>query len=113
MDPQQTSCLNALAPYLALSSSANSAPAAATCVSQAIGAPNTYVFAELLSRPNIQALRNAERQYSIWLEVLEVFSWGTWKDYQCEELLHYTNLQLTLKKQRQAFQNSPKHKQRN
>ena len=97
MDPQQISSLNALAPYLALSSSANSPSAAATCISQAIGAPNTYIFAELLSKPNIQALRNAGPQHSIWLKVLEIFSWGTWRDYQCEKaLLPYSFQQLTL-----------------
>ena len=84
MDPLQTAALNALAPYLALCASANSPAAAATCISQAISVPNTYIFAELLSKPNIQALRSADLQYARWLRVLEIFSWGTWLDYQCE-----------------------------
>ena len=84
MDPLQTAALNALAPYLALCASANSPAAASTCISQAISAPNTYVFAELLSNPNIQALRSADLQHARWLRVLEIFSWGTWSDYQCE-----------------------------
>ncbi|KAI4156070.1 MAG: hypothetical protein LQ340_000558, partial [Diploschistes diacapsis] len=82
MDPQQTAALNALEPFIALSSSATSSRAAAELISQAVGAPNTYVFAELLQTPNIQALRNAEAQHARWLRLLEIFCWGTWADYQ-------------------------------
>jgi COP9 signalosome complex subunit 7 len=87
MDPQQTVALNALAPYLALSTSAGSPRAASDLIAQAISAPNTFIFAELLSTPNIQALRNAEPQSSRWLRVLEIFCWGTWSDYSCKEEL--------------------------
>ena len=85
MDPQQTAALNALAPFIALSTSATSARAAADLISQAISAPNTYVFAELLQTPNIQSLRNAEQRYARWLRALEIFSWGTWEEYQGEQ----------------------------
>ncbi|KAF2839307.1 hypothetical protein M501DRAFT_1011170 [Patellaria atrata CBS 101060] len=77
---EQTRALNALEPFLALSKTANSPRAAADLITQATGAPNTYVFAELLQTPNIQGLRD-NSQYSGYLKLLEIFSWGTWGDY--------------------------------
>ena len=88
MDSQQTAALNALAPFAALSTSATSPRAAADLISQATSAPNTYVFAELLQTPNIQALRSAETQYARWLRALEIFSWGTWSEYQGKQTPH-------------------------
>ena len=82
MDPLQSSALDALAPFLALASSATSPRAAADLISQAVAAPQTYVFAELLQTPNIQALHEAEEQWSRWLRVLEIFCWGTFAEYQ-------------------------------
>lgn len=79
---EQTRALNALEPFLALSKSANSPRAAADLVAQATSAPNTYVFAELLQTPNIQALRQSP-DYASYLTLLEIFAWGTWEDYQC------------------------------
>ncbi|KAJ9658194.1 hypothetical protein H2201_007867, partial [Coniosporium apollinis] len=78
---EQTRALNALEPFLALSKSANSPRAAADLVAQATSAPNTYVFAELLQTPNIQALRQSP-DYASYLTLLEIFAWGTWEDYQ-------------------------------
>ena len=83
MDPNQTSALNALAPFLALAPSATSPRAAADLISRATSAPNTYVFAELLQTRQIQALRTAEPQWARWLRALELFCWGTWSEYQC------------------------------
>lgn len=77
---EQTRALNALEPFLALSKSANSPRAAADLVTQATSAPNTYVFAELLQAPTIQALRDSP-EYQGHLRLLEVFAWGTWQDY--------------------------------
>ncbi|KAF2189184.1 hypothetical protein K469DRAFT_723943 [Zopfia rhizophila CBS 207.26] len=78
---EQARALNALEPFLALSKTANSPRAAADLVTQATSAPNTYVFAELLQTPNIQALRNSE-EFSPYLTLLEIFAWGTWEDYK-------------------------------
>ena len=78
---EQTRALNALEPFLALSKSANSPRAAADLVTQATSAPHTYVFAELLQTPNIQALRQSS-EYAPYLTLLEIFSWGTWADYK-------------------------------
>jgi hypothetical protein len=81
-DPLQTSALNALAPFLALAPSATSPRAAADLIGQAIAAPGTYVFAELLSTPNIHALSSAEAPFQRWYAALEIFCWGTWGEYQ-------------------------------
>ena len=78
---EQTRALNALEPFLALSKSATSPRAASDLVVQATSAPNTYVFAELLQTPNIQALRSSE-EYAPYLTLLEIFAWGTWEDYK-------------------------------
>lgn len=79
--------MNALAPFLALSKSANSPRAAADLVTQATSAQNTYVFAELLQTSTIQALRN-DGQYSGHYKLLEMFAWGTWQDYQGQSIHH-------------------------
>ncbi|KAL6713892.1 hypothetical protein ACLMJK_008386 [Lecanora helva] len=81
MDQTQQKALNALEPYILLSKSANSPRAAADLVQQATSAPNTYVFAELLQTPNIQALQTASEEYASYLTLLQIFAWGTWSDY--------------------------------
>ncbi|KAF2093484.1 PCI-domain-containing protein, partial [Rhizodiscina lignyota] len=78
---EQTRALNALEPFVVLSKSATSPRAASDLITQATSAPNTYVFAELLQTPNIQALRDAP-EHAKYLKLLEIFSWGTWADYQ-------------------------------
>ena len=80
----QQKALNALEPYILLSKSANSPRAAADLISQAISAPNTFVFAELLQTPNIQSLQTASEDYAPHLTLLQIFAWGTWSDYTCE-----------------------------
>ncbi|CAF9920410.1 hypothetical protein IMSHALPRED_004878 [Imshaugia aleurites] len=81
MDQTQQKALNALEPYILLSKSANSPRAAADLVTQATSAPNTFVFAELLQTPNIQALQTASKDYAHYLTLLQIFAWGTWSDY--------------------------------
>lgn len=78
---EQTRALNALEPFVVLSKSAKSPRAAADLISQATSAANTYVFAELLHTPNIQALRDSQ-EHAKSLKLLEIFAWGTWADYQ-------------------------------
>ncbi|TKA66783.1 hypothetical protein B0A55_10501 [Friedmanniomyces simplex] len=80
----QSRALNALAPYVALAKSANSPRAAADLVTQATSANNTYVFAELLQQPNVQALAGQE-QYGAFHELLKVFAWGTWESYKATQ----------------------------
>ncbi|KAF2493993.1 hypothetical protein BU16DRAFT_512194 [Lophium mytilinum] len=87
---EQTRALNALEPFLALSKSANSPRAAADLVSQATSAPNTYVFAELLQTPNMQALKQSP-EYASHLTLLEIFAWGTLADYKANASLPQLN----------------------
>lgn len=82
---EQQRALNALEPYLALSKSATSPRAAADLITQATSSPQTYVFAELLQTPNIQSLRNSTEYFS-YLQLLEIFAWGTLTDYQGEPI---------------------------
>ena len=82
---EQAQALNALAPFLALAKSATSPRAAADLVTQATSAPNTYVFAELLQQPNVQALA-ADEQYAAFHELLKFFSWGTWEQYKGKQV---------------------------
>jgi len=83
----QSRALNALAPFIALAKSANSPRAAADLIAQATSAPNTYVFAELLQQPNIQALAGHE-QHGGSYELLKIFAWGTWENYRGTADLH-------------------------
>ncbi|KAI0881537.1 uncharacterized protein GGS22DRAFT_172432 [Annulohypoxylon maeteangense] len=77
---EQTKALNALEPYLALTKSATAPRAAADLVTQATSNPNTYVFAELLQAPQIQALSQTP-EYAPYLQLLEIFSHGTYQTY--------------------------------
>ncbi|GME37323.1 hypothetical protein GTA08_BOTSDO09898 [Neofusicoccum parvum] len=86
---EQTRALNALEPFLALSKSANSPRAAVDLVTQATAAPNTYVFAELLQAPTVQALRDSP-EHQPHLRLLEIFAWGTWQDYVEKLIPHLT-----------------------
>ncbi|KAI1641379.1 hypothetical protein F4809DRAFT_586220 [Biscogniauxia mediterranea] len=77
---EQTKALNALEPFLALTKSATVPRAAADLVTQATSNPNTYVFAELLQTPQIQALSESP-DYAAHLALLEIFSHGTYTTY--------------------------------
>lgn len=79
MEQIQQRALNSLEPFVALSKSATSPRAASDLINQATSASNTYIFAELLQTPNIQALRYSE--YASHLHILEIFAWGTYQDY--------------------------------
>ena len=84
MDPAQQKALSALETYLALSKSATSPRTAVDLVAQATSHPQTFVFAELLETPNVQALRNAAPEQAAYFTLLEIFAWGTWGDYSCK-----------------------------
>jgi len=101
MDPTQQKALNALEPYILLSKSATSPRAAIDLITQATSAANTYVFAELLQTPNIQSLRTAPAEHARYYTLLEIFCWGTWKDYECiapSPRLHSTTKNLISEK---------------
>lgn len=77
---EQTKALNALEPFVALTKSATAPRAAADLIAQATSNPNTYVFSELLQAPQIQALSQSP-DYSSHLQLLEIFSYGTYANY--------------------------------
>ena len=81
MDQTQQKALNALEPYILLAKSAKAPQAATQVVVQATSAPTTFVFAELLRTPNINALRDATAEQASYHALLQIFSWGTWFDY--------------------------------
>ncbi|KAI1771945.1 hypothetical protein F4818DRAFT_184251 [Hypoxylon cercidicola] len=93
---EQTKALNALEPYLALTKSATAPRAAADLVTQATSNPNTYVFAELLQTPQIQALSQSA-DYASYLQLLEIFSYGTFATYLAAPSLPRLNDAQTLK----------------
>ncbi|KAG8533789.1 uncharacterized protein KY384_001530 [Bacidia gigantensis] len=82
MDQAQQKALNALEAHILLAKSANAPLAASQVVVQATSAPNAYVFAELLQSPNIKALQNASPENAAYFTLLQIFSWGTWQDYE-------------------------------
>ncbi|KAJ5679540.1 COP9 signalosome complex subunit 7 [Penicillium macrosclerotiorum] len=86
MDQTHSRALEALQPFIALatSNSATSPRFVANIVTNATSSPQTYVFAELLETPTIQALAapDTPAEYQAYLKLLEIFAWGTWQDYQ-------------------------------
>ncbi|KAI1871988.1 uncharacterized protein JN550_004191 [Neoarthrinium moseri] len=88
--------LNALEPFLALTKSATSTRAAADLVTRATSAQGTYVFAELLQAPQIQALAQSP-EHAPYFTQLEIFSYGTYADYTAATSLPALNEQQTLK----------------
>ncbi|KAL3476372.1 hypothetical protein BJX99DRAFT_227999 [Aspergillus californicus] len=86
MDQVHNRAMEALQPFihLANSSSATSPRYVTSIITNATSSPHTYVFAELLDRPAIQALRSRDTpaESQGYLTLLEIFAWGTWQDYQ-------------------------------
>ncbi|KAL4896731.1 hypothetical protein BDV59DRAFT_171346 [Aspergillus ambiguus] len=86
MDQAHTRAMEALQPFihLAISSNAPSPKFLSNIIANATSSPNTYVFAELLETPAIQSLRSTDTpaEFQAYLTLLEIFAWGTWKDYQ-------------------------------
>ncbi|KAE8144806.1 hypothetical protein BDV25DRAFT_85753 [Aspergillus avenaceus] len=101
MDQTHTRAMEALQPFihLANSNSATSPKFVANLITNATSSPNTYVFAELLEIQMVQALRSTDTpaEYQGYLTLLEIFSWGTWQDYQATPNLPPLNEKQTLK----------------
>ncbi|XP_050310946.1 COP9 signalosome complex subunit 7b isoform X2 [Anthonomus grandis grandis] len=68
---------NALEQFVVLAKSAKGA-ACVELVKQALEAPGVYVFGELLDSPNVADLLNTHK---IYLSTLNLFAYGTYKDY--------------------------------
>ncbi|PYH91491.1 hypothetical protein BO71DRAFT_443166 [Aspergillus ellipticus CBS 707.79] len=103
MDQIHIRALEALQPFihLANSNSATSPRFITNLITNATSSPNTYVFAELLETPAIQALRAPDTpdEYKGYLTLLEIFAWGTWQDYQATPSLPRLTAPQTLKLQ--------------
>ncbi|KAI6251458.1 COP9 signalosome complex subunit 7a [Erysiphe necator] len=99
---EQTRALNALAPYITLTKSATSPRAAADLIECATSAPNTFVFAELLEAPEIQVLANSPN-YSSYLKLLEIFSYGTYQTYCRTSSLPKLSIVQTIKLRQLSF----------
>ena len=86
MDQTHTRALEALQPFihLARSNNAGSPRFIASLITNATSSTQTYVFAELLELPTVQALRSPDTpaEFKGYLKLLEIFAWGTWQEYQ-------------------------------
>ena len=91
MDQIHARAQEALQPFihLANANSATSPRFVANIISNATSSPQTYVFAELLETPTVQSLRSKDtpEEYQGHLTLLEIYAWGTWKDYQSKYYL--------------------------
>lgn len=68
----------ALHPFVILAKSATGA-ACADLIKQATSANGAYTFTALLEAENVQKLAGTEHEPS--LNLLRIFSWGTYRDY--------------------------------
>ncbi|KAI8346290.1 hypothetical protein B0O80DRAFT_419545 [Mortierella sp. GBAus27b] len=69
-----------LEPYLALSKSAKGA-GCVQLIKDALAAPGVMVFGELLDMPNVVELKSSP-EHARYHRLLEIFSYGTYQDYQ-------------------------------
>ncbi|KAF9360880.1 hypothetical protein BGX26_007297 [Mortierella sp. AD094] len=69
-----------LEPYLALSKSAKGA-GCVQLIKDALAAPGVMVFGELLDMPNVADLKS-HPEHARYYRLLEIFSFGTYQDYQ-------------------------------
>ncbi|KAJ5504146.1 hypothetical protein N7463_007020 [Penicillium fimorum] len=101
MDQTHTRALEALQPFihLARSNNAGSPRFIANLITNATSNTQTYVFAELLELPTVQALRSPDTpaEFKSYLKLLEIFAWGTWQEYQATPNLPELNAEQTLK----------------
>ncbi|KIW15033.1 hypothetical protein PV08_07820 [Exophiala spinifera] len=82
MDQSQTKALACLQPFVHVANTTkNPSPRfVAELIKSTISAPGTYIFTELLQTPACQSLRGTDLES--WLTLLEIFSWGTYEEYQ-------------------------------
>ncbi|XP_060527718.1 COP9 signalosome complex subunit 7b isoform X2 [Cylas formicarius] len=72
---------NALEQFVILAKTTKGA-ACTELVKQALEAPGVYVFGELLDMPNVLEL---ESTHKVYLNTLNLFAYGTYKDYICNQ----------------------------
>ncbi|XP_076451335.1 COP9 signalosome complex subunit 7b-like [Babylonia areolata] len=73
---------NPLEPFLLLMKNAKGA-GAVSILTQALEAPNVYVFGELLDLPNVQEL--ASGSHAPFFNLLNMFAYGTYREYKAEK----------------------------
>lgn len=83
MDQAQPKAFAALQPFIieANSTKSPSPRFLKELINRATSAQSTYIFAELLQTPAIQSLQTADPEYRSYLTLLELFSWGTYEEY--------------------------------
>ena len=64
--------------YLALARSQTSEKTLGTCIEQALGHPQVFVFGELLAMPSIQKLQTSSKKH---FDTLQLFAYKGWGDY--------------------------------
>lgn len=88
MEQIHSRALEALQPFVHLATTtASSSPRfVANLIENATSSPSTYIFAELLETPAVQALASPEapEEFRGYLPLLQIFSWGTWEEYHCK-----------------------------
>ncbi|KAF8308617.1 hypothetical protein DL93DRAFT_2142175 [Clavulina sp. PMI_390] len=94
-----STALSKLEPFLLMAKSAKGA-AATKLIESATAAPGVFVFAELIDTPSIQQLAGNE-QFKPHLDLLNLFSYGTYEDYKKNPagFPHLNEAQLTKLKQ--------------
>ena len=86
MDQSYVKALAALQPFIHLATTTKSPSHRflADLITRATSAAGTYIFTELLQLAPIQSLRAADvpQEHSVYLTLLEIFSWGTYEEYK-------------------------------
>ena len=86
MEQTHSRALTALEPFIFVITSTKSPTPRfiAENISRATAAPGSYVFTELLQLPAVQSLKAADTapEHQAWLKHLEIFSYGTFEEYQ-------------------------------
>jgi COP9 signalosome complex subunit 7 len=88
MDQAQARALAALEPFIVLATATKSPSHRflADLITRATSAQGTYIFTELLQTPAIASLQSADTppDTKAYLTLLEIFSYGTYAEYNSE-----------------------------
>lgn len=79
MDPLQSANRNAASQYLFLLDQSRNDDMVVKVIKDALSDTKVIAFAELYEKKQVQALKGGSSK--IWLDVLEIFMWGKYEDY--------------------------------
>ena len=82
MDPIQSLNRNALAQYLVMVNQARTPELTVKVIRDALSDKDVYAFGELYAKQQVQDLSKSDGR--LWLEILKIFMWGTYADYERE-----------------------------